>query len=167
MNKKLVSGRLFRRAAIVFAAKVCLALVTLVFAASISVSPTTYQAEVGSYVNVANNLVATDKGFSVASASSIAMGTVCTDPVQFSSSSRIATTTITASHWIFSVQVNSTTGILPNANYTVALMLGSTPYGPLCIEGAPTPANNEVITCNFDIGSTLPTSPYTFKVTIQ
>jgi hypothetical protein len=167
MSKKPQSLRLLRKAAIVFAVRVCLALVTLVFAASISVSPITYQAEIGSYVNVANNLVATDRGFSVASAGSIAVGTVCAHPVQFSSSPSTANTTITAGHWIFSVQVNSTTGIFANANYTVALTLASAPYAPLCIEGASAPANNDVITCNFDVGSTLPTSPYTFKVTIQ
>jgi hypothetical protein len=167
MSKKPVSLRLLRRTAVLFALRVCLALVTIVFAASISVTPTTYQSEVGSYVNVNNNLVATDRGFSFATTPSSAAGTSCASPIQFGSSPTTANTAITANHWVFTVQANSTTSIVANANFTVSLTVASTNEGSLCIEGASTPANNDTITCKFDIGPTLPTSPYTFELTIQ
>jgi hypothetical protein len=149
------------------AARVLLGLMVLVFAASISVNPTNYQAEIGSYVNVNNNLVAMDKGFSFVTTGSSPVGTGCANPVQFGSSPATANTAITADHWIFTVQVNSTTSFGANANSTVSLTVASASEGSLCIEGASTPANNDTITCKFDIGSTLPTSPYTFKLTVQ
>ena len=49
----------------IFAAKLLLSMVAIVFAASVSVTSSTYQAEMGSAVNVVNGLIATDKGFSV------------------------------------------------------------------------------------------------------
>jgi hypothetical protein len=167
MIKKPLSLRLLKRTALVFAVRVGLALVTLVFAASISVTPTTYQAEIGSYVNVNNNLVATDQGFSFTTTASSAAGTSCASPIQFGPSPTTANTAITADHWIFTVQVNSTTSIAANATFTVSLTVASANQGSLCIEGPSTPANGEVITCRFDVGSTLPTSPYTFQLTIQ
>src|SRR5205807_4660947 len=65
----------------IFAAKLLLSLVAIVFATSVSVTSSSYQAEIGSAVNVANGLTATDKGFSLASVASTA--TSCSVPVIF------------------------------------------------------------------------------------
>jgi len=150
----------------VFAAKFLLSMVAIVFAASISVTSSTYQAEIGSAVSVANNLVATDKGFTLAGSGASAVGTSCSSPIIFSGSPGTANTNITGGHLIYDVQVNSTTNAPVNSKFNVTLVLASTTYGPLCIQTPASPANGQTIDCKFDVGTTLPASPYTFKVTV-
>src|SRR2546429_2998348 len=124
----------------IFAAKLLLSLVAIVLAASISVTSSTYQAEIGSAVNVVNGLLATDKGFSLASVAS--NGTSCSSPVTFGSSPGTASTNITAGHLVYDVQINSTTSTsIPPAGtrFNATLVISSTPYGPVCIQ-TPTPS---------------------------
>ena len=147
--------------------KILVSLFVLVYAANITVTTTTYQSEFGATVSTANNLIATDKGFSVATSGASASGTTCSSPVIFSGTPATANTTITAGHFVYDVQVNSTSGATPNVKYNVTLTLASTPYGPLCIQNAATPANGQRIDCKFDVGTTLPASPYSFKITVQ
>ncbi len=147
--------------------KIVLSLGILVYAASISATTTTYQAELGSLVKVANNLLATDKGFTLAGAGSSATGTSCSSPIIFGGSPGTANTAITASHLVYDVQVNSTTNASPTTKFNVTLVLASTTYGPLCIQTPASPANGQTIDCKFDVGTTLPSSPYSFKVTVQ
>jgi hypothetical protein len=167
MSKKPLWVRLFKKAGAVLSARVLLALVALAFATSISITPVTYQAEIGSYVNVTNGLAATDQGFAIASANSMGIGSNCSSPVQFNNTPGAVNTSITKGDWVYTVQVNTTTGITANENFTVTLTVGTPSYGPLCIEGATTPATNQIIVCKFDVGNALPTSPYTFGVTIK
>jgi hypothetical protein len=148
-------------------AKVVLSLAILVYAGSISVSTSSYQAEMGSSVTVANNLFATDKGFALANTGSAAAGTNCTSPITFSDTPGTANTPITVGHLVYDVQVNSTGSVAPNTKFNVTLVLASTTYGPLCIQTPGTPMNGQTIDCRFDVGTTLPASPYTFKVTVQ
>jgi hypothetical protein len=147
--------------------KVALSLAVIVYAASISVTTTTYQAEIGSAVKVANNLLATDKGFTLAGSGSSATGTSCSSPIIFGGSPGTANIAITASHLVYDVQVNSTTSAPVSTKFNVTLVLASTTYGPLCIQTPASPANGQTIDCKFDVGTTLPASPYTFKVTVQ
>ena len=152
----------------IFAAKLLLSLVAIVLAASISVTSSTYQAEIGSAVNVVNGLLATDKGFSLASVAS--NGTSCSSPVTFGSSPGTASTNITAGHLVYDVQINSTTSnSVPPAGtkFNVTVVIGSTPYGPVCIQTPLPSASGQTIDCKFDVGTALPASPYTFKVTVQ
>ena len=152
----------------IFAAKLVLALVAIVFAASVSVTSSSYQAEIGSAVNVANGLVAMDKGFSLASVAS--NGTSCSSPVTFGPSPGTANTNITAGHLVYDVQVNSTTSTsIPPAGtkFNVTLVIGSNPYGPVCIQTPIPSVSGQTIDCKFDVGAALPASPYTFKVTVQ
>src|SRR5437660_7000185 len=110
----------------IFAAKLLLSLVAIVFGASVSVTSSTYQAEIGSAVNVANGLVATDKGFSLASVAS--NSTSCSSPVTFGSSPGIADTNITSGHLVYDVQINSTisTSIPPaETRFNVTLLIES------------------------------------------
>jgi len=157
--------RIGRGGSWVFGARLLLSLVALVFASSITVTSSSYQAEVGSAVNVANGLVATDKGFSVSLVGAAA--TSCSSPVTFGPTPGTANTTITGGHLIYDVQVNSTTLVPANTNFNVTLVVASTPYGPVCIRTPGSPANGQTIDCRFDVGTALPASPYTFKVTIQ
>src|SRR5207247_11251334 len=113
-GKPFRTVRLVKRAGWLVAAKVCLTLLALVFAASITVSTTTYQAQVGSAVNVTNSLLATDKGFSVASTGSTSNGTSCSAPVTFNSLPSVANTNITAGDIVYLVKVNSNSLAMPN-----------------------------------------------------
>ncbi len=157
-----------RRISWVFAAKVIVSLVVLVYAAGISVTTNSFQAEVGYAVKVANNLLATDKGFSLAtSGTPTPAGNTCSGPVQFGGTPGTANTVITMGHLVYDVQVNSTASAPSNTKFNVTLVLASTTYGPLCILTPPSPANGQVIDCKYDVGTSLPASPYTFKVTVQ
>jgi hypothetical protein len=144
--------------------KLLLSLVAIVFAASISVTSSTYQAEIGSVMKFPAGIVATDKGFSVSSTAGSAAGTSCSGPVIFSVTPRVANTTITAGHLVYDVQLNTTVGV-PTTKYNVTLVLGTSSYAPLCVQTVGVPG--EIIDCRFDVGTTLPASPYTFKVTVQ
>lgn len=69
---------------------------------------------------------------------------------------------------VYTVRVNSTSSAPATTKFNVTFTLGSTPYGPICIQTAATPTNGQIIDCKFDIAATtLPVSIYTFKVTIQ
>ena len=149
----------------IFAAKLLLSMVAIVFAASISVTSSSFQAEIGSAVNVANGLIATDKGFSVSQTVGAPTGTSCSSPVSFSASPQTANTTVVAGHLVYDVQVNATSGAPASTQFNVTLVVGSTTYGPLCIQTLTLLSGT--IDCRFDVGTALPASPYTFKITIQ
>jgi hypothetical protein len=110
-------------------------------------------------------LVAIDKGFAVQLTSSAA--TSCSTPVTFSIVPGTANTAITGGHLVYDVQVNSTALNVANAKYNATLTIGSTVYGPVCIQDAASPVVGQTIDCKFDIPVALPASPYTFKVVIQ
>ncbi len=145
--------------------RVLLSLVAIVFAASISVTSITYRAEMGSVVIVANGLLATDKGFASSPTAGSSAGTSCTSPVTFGILPKTANTTIVAGHLVYHVQVNATASAPINTKFNVTLVLASTTYGPLCIQTLALLSGT--IDCRFDVGTALPASPYTFKVTIQ
>jgi len=143
-------------------------LVAVVFAASISVTSSTYQAEIGSAVKVANGLIAIDKGFSLVLVASSA--TSCSSPVVFGPVPGTANTNITAGHLVYDVQVNSTaSSSMPPAGtkFNATLVLASISYGPVCISTPNPSVLGQTIDCKFDVGTLLPTSPYSFKVTVQ
>lgn len=167
MSKTSRLLRLARRTGLAVAVKAVLALLAIVFAVTITVTPVTYQAEFGSTVNVVSGLLATDKGFSLAPASASANGTSCSSPIVFGPSPGTANTTITVGHLVFDVQVNQTSSATPSTLFNVTLSLGSNTYGPLCIKTTSSPVNGETIDCRFDVGLALPPSPYAFKVTVQ
>ena len=160
-----LSGIIRRGGSWIFAAKLLLSLVAIAFAASVSVTSSSYQAEIGSAVNVVNGLIATDKGFSVSPTAGASAGTSCNSPVSFSVSPQTANTTIVAGHLVYDVQVNATSGAPANTVFNATLVVGSTTYGPLCIQTLALLSGT--IDCRFDVGTALPASPYTFKVTIQ
>jgi len=149
----------------IFAAKLLLSMVAIVFAASVSVTSSSYQAEIGSAVNVANGLIATDKGFAVSPTAGAPAGTSCASPIIFSASPQTANSTIVAGHLVYDVQVNATSSAPANKQFNVTLVVGSTTYGPLCIQTLALLSGT--IDCRFDVGTALPASPYTFRITIQ
>src|SRR2546426_942983 len=148
------------------AVKASVSFVILVSAASISVTTSNFQAEFGSAFNVANHLLATDKGFSLDTSGSQAAGTNCSSPVTFGPVPGTANTTITAGHLAYDVQV-STSGAQPSAKYNVTLVMAQNTYGPFCIATPASPVDGQMIDCRFDVGPNLPASPFSFKVTVQ
>jgi hypothetical protein len=155
-----------RRVSWLLLAKVMAFLVVLVYATTVSVTNNNHQAEVGSLLNVANGLIAIDKGFSVAASGWPATGATCPGiPVLFGVTPGTANTTITAGHFVYAVQINNTSAPI-TTTYNVTLVLASSTYGPLCIRTVALAAA-QIIVCRFDVGTPLPTSPYTFKVTVQ
>jgi hypothetical protein len=166
-RSRLLVAIIGRASGRVLAAKILLSLIVVVLAVSISVTSNTYQAEFGSNVNVANGLLATDKGFSLSSTAGSSVGADCNSPVVFGSTPKTANTTIVAGHLVYDVQVNSTASAVANTKFNVTLTVGSNSYGPLCIQTPASPTDGQIIDCKFDIGTALPASPYTFKVTVQ
>lgn len=162
---------ILRKTTLYLTIKVLLTLVVLAYAATIVTTTNTYQASIGGAVSVTNNLKAMDKGFSIALVDSSAAGTSCAGNVTFAVTAGTANNAITSGHIIFLIQVNSTASTPPSTCFTVTLTI--TPSGgpqqtyTVYIATDSTPANNEIIDCKFDIGSALPTSPYSFKVTVQ
>ncbi len=158
---------LAKRFSLIAPVKVVLMLVVLVYATNITITSKPYQAQIGSAVTVANGLLATDKGFALATSGASPVGTNCSSPVVFGPTAKTANTTITAGHLTFDVQVNSTLSAVANTKFNVTFTLSSTNYGPLCIQTPASPLNGQTIDCRFDVGTSLPTSPYSFKVTVQ
>ena len=149
----------------IFVAKLLVTLVAIVFAASISATSSTFQGEIASVVKFPAGLLATDKGFSAAPTAVSAAGTSCSSPATFNVNT-VANTNIVAGHLVYDVQVNATSSAPAATKFNVTFVLGSTTFGPLCIQTLAILSGS--IDCRFDIASiTLPASPYTFRVTIQ
>ena len=154
------------RMRLVLAAKILLSLVVLVSAASITITSSNYQAEIGSSVTVANGLLATDKGFTVASAGVNATGTSCSSPTTFGPVTGTASTAIVLGDLAYDVQI-STAGAPANMTFNVTFVLAGTPYGPLCIQTPSPSVDGQTIDCKYDVGISLPSSPYSFRVLVQ
>jgi hypothetical protein len=157
-----------RRVSWLLFAKILFSLVIVVYAATIAITTTSYQAEMGSNFTVTNQLIATDKGFYLATSAAGANGTLCTSPITFGSTPQTANSGITSGDLVYTVRVNSTGSAQATHKFNVTFVLGTSSFGPLCIQTAASPQSTQVIDCKFDIATnTLPASPYTFKVTIQ
>jgi hypothetical protein len=164
LGKASIRIRLLKKGGWFVAVKVCLALFTLVFAASITVTTTNRNAEVGSVLSVSNNLLVTSVSYSQASSTTSA--TSCSSPISFGSTPQIANTSIVQGHWFYDVRVNLTSSTPNNMAFNVTFVLGSTTYGPVCIKSGASVSSNWIIDCRFDIGAALPASPYSYKVTV-
>jgi hypothetical protein len=156
-----------------FSAKVVLAvLVIAVSAATITASSTNYQAEVGSSYSVSNNLLVGDKGFSKPAVDTSATGSCpSAGNVTFNASPGSANNAIIAGDIVYDVQVNATTSTPLVSCFTVTLTIsqsGSQTTRSLAIASGTSVAADQTIDCKLDIGTTsLPASPFSFKVTVQ
>jgi hypothetical protein len=155
-----------------FTGKAVLALLILaVSAASIATSSKTYQGEFGGALNVTNNLVGVDKGLSQATTGSAAVGaTSCSSGVIFGAA--VANNGIVAQHFIYSIRVNETATTTTNHCFQATLVLtpnggSATTYGPLYINSTVVSLSTNRVDCQFDIGTSIPSSPYSFTVTVQ
>ncbi len=150
-------------------AKVVLAiLVIAVSAANITVTTKNYQAEMGSAVNVNNNILVGDKGFLKPSTNTAATGSCPSGNVTFSSTAGVANNAITAGDLVYDVQVNATASTPLRSCFTVTFSISGSPDKTVTIASGTSIAAGWTIDCKLDIGTTsFPASPYSFKVTVQ
>jgi len=155
----------------VLAIKILLSFLVLVYASNITVTNTIYHAETGGVIRVTNNLTATDKGMSKASSTLSAAGKSCQDNVTFTGTPAIANTNITGGHFVYSIQVNTTSDTPQTTCFTVTLTI--IPNGGVLtnyivyLASGGSVAPDQTVECQFDIGSLLPISPYSFTVAVQ
>ncbi len=161
-----------RRASWYLAAKVILSLFVLASATSFAVTPTVYHAENGGAITVTGNLTATDRGINKTTETSQAIGATCGQNVTFTTGTlSVAHTNLTTNHYVYNIQVNATLSTPHSTCFSVTLTI--TPVGAsssvyvLYLASGTSPDPNQAISCEFDIGSTLPTSPYSFSVAVQ
>jgi hypothetical protein len=173
MNFALRFQRWLRRTFTVYlSAKIALTVLVLaVSAAAITVTPRTYTAELGAAVNVNNKLTGIDKGFAKAVAPATANGGSCASNVTFTiTPGTTATTNVTSNDYVYDIQI-ATTGQTPVSTcYKVALTLTpstgvQTSYGPLYIATG-SPASWQPLDAKFDVGTTLPASPFSFLIAV-
>jgi|SRR2546427_5962173 len=154
-----------------FVLKIFLVLIMLAWATNSAIQPLNYTGESGRLDRTNNELLTTAKGFSKTSAASAA-GTSCGSPVTFGSGT-VANTALTGGNIIFAAQVN-TTATTPNSTcFTVTFYLSTsmgsqTTFGPVYLSTGASVTPGQAIDCKFDLGSSsLPTSPFSYKVTVS
>jgi len=123
-------------------------------------------------LNVVSALSGADRGFSKAASTVAANGAACVSAVQFGPVAETATPGVISGHMIYDVQLN-TTGTTPaNGCWQVSLTYTTnggalTTIGPVWIgTGAAPPPVNQMIDCQFDIGSSLPYSPFSYATSV-
>ncbi len=152
----------------VVSAKILLPILIFASAASIAVTQYPYQSTFGAVLKIDSTLTAADKGFSRANGALSPAGTSCPSLVVFGVVSK-ANNNIVSGDVIYDVQLNTTANTAANACFTVTLTV--TPSGGIqsnysvFISNAAPNVLGQVIDCQFDIGTSLPLSPFSFKVT--
>jgi hypothetical protein len=154
-----------------FSAKVVLAVLVLaVSGATITVSTTNYQAELGSAYNAKNNILVRDKGFFKASAATTATGS-CPTATTFGPVASNANNNIIAGDIVYGVQLNATATTPLFTCFTVTLTFssgGSQTVTTLQIASTSSILADQTIDCKLDTGMTsLPSSPFSFTLTVQ
>ncbi len=150
--------------------KAILSLIVLVNAASVIVTTTQYKAIIGGAVSVSSNLVSRDRGFFKASSALPATGTTCPTAAIFGVAT-IATLGMTAGHTVYDLQVNTTTLTTPqNTCWSVAFVYtpaegSQTTLGPFVI-GTLIAVSGLTMDCDFDVGASIPNSPFSYSVTV-
>ncbi len=151
--------------------KAALTIFVLVYATGFAIMPKQFSAEKGSRLSVTNNLLSLDKGFSKALVPLSATGTCPSNNVTFAVSANNANTVVTLGDIVFDAQVNAT-GTTPTLScFTVTLTLtpsgGSPPPYTVTIASGSSVSQGWTIDCKFDVGASLPASPFSFKITVQ
>ena len=153
------------------AIKVLLLLVVVVYGASIGITQTKYQSEIGGTFNVANQVTLIDKGFATATLPSSATGNCPSANVTFGITPGTANNAVTMNDYVFDAQVVTTASTPALTCFTVTLTL--TPNGApettytLKIASGATITAGQTIDCKFDIGAALPIPPFAFLAKVQ
>ncbi len=171
MCRSTTTRTLASKGSLYLAAKIFLSLVILAHATliqSIVTSPS-YQSITGGAIKV-NNLSGADKGFAKAGSAIAAAGTSCSANVTYTATPGTANNPITSGDIIYDIQLNTTGSTPASTCFTVTLSItpngGSQTNYNVYIATGPTPGAGKTIDCKFDIGISLPSSPYTFKLSV-
>jgi hypothetical protein len=159
------------RALLCLLVKLSLSLLVVTYAADITSTTKTYYAENGGVISVTNNVTATDKGIArITSVGGIVSGT-CGLNVTFGGTPRLANTTLTANDFAYTVEVTTTNSTPANTCLSVTLKITPASGAPLnetvYLATGQSVTENETVDCQFDIGPSLPVSPYSFIITVQ
>ena len=152
--------------------RLILTTVFLAYAATSSIATTSYRALIGGELNVVSALSSADRGFAIATSNIAANGAACGNAVQFGLLAGTATPGVASGHMIYDIQLN-TTGSTPATCWQVKLTYttssgSSTTVGPVWIgNSVANPPLDEVIDCQFDMGASLPSSPFSYAVVVS
>jgi hypothetical protein len=140
---------------------------TVVYASSVSVATSTYQAQNGVYYVVTGNFGVTGQGFTVGQTA-----TASTQPCAWSNGGT-CTTAVTGGDWVYTVQVALTGNTPTSSTFTVTLQWlpqGGTAYvtvGTLQFTTPSTITPGQTMNFIFDTGSTSFTAPAAIVITVQ
>jgi hypothetical protein len=135
------------------------------YAATVSVSTATYQAQNGVYYQVTGNLQVQSNGFFVAQSSSTASSQPCAW-----SAGGTCTTALTTGDWYYSVTVSLTANTPPSTTYKVTVLwnqgTGYAQMGSLTFTTPSTVQAGQSMTFIFDTGSTIFNAPSGIVITV-
>ncbi len=139
---------------------------TYSFAASVSITPSTYQGIQGVSYNVTGGLTAASNGFQVVQAT----GTATTLPASWTNAGTVQTA-LTAGHWVYSVTVTLNTVPGATTTYTVSVTWntgsGYSALGSSLTVSVPTTATaGQTMTFLLDSGLTTFTAPAGIVITV-
>jgi hypothetical protein len=138
---------------------------TVVYASSVSVASSIYQAQSGVYYQVTGNIVAQGLGFTVAQSTSTASAQPC-----MWSSSGVCTTAVTAGDWVYTVKITLENGVTPGATYTVTVSWdtgsGYVQMGSLTFTAPSTVTAGQTMDFVFDTGSISFNAPVGIVITV-
>jgi|ECHhosMinimDraft_1075155.scaffolds.fasta_scaffold06242_1 hypothetical protein len=138
---------------------------TVVYASSVSVATSTYQAQSGVYYQVTGNIGAQGLGFTVAQSASTASAQPC-----MWSSGGVCTTAVTAGDWVYTVMITLENGVTPGDTYTVTVSWdtgsGYVQMGSLTFTAPSTVTAGQTMNFVFDTGSTSFNAPVGIVITV-
>jgi len=138
---------------------------TVVYASSVSVATSTYQAQSGVYYQVTGNIGAQGLGFTVAQSASTALAQPC-----MWSSGGVCTTAVTAGDWVYTVKITLENGVTPGETYTVTVSWdtgsGYVQMGSLTFTAPLTVTAGQTMNFVFDTGSTSFNAPVGIVITV-
>lgn len=138
---------------------------TAVYASSVSVATSTYQAQSGVYYQVTGNIGAQGLGFTVAQSASTASAQPC-----MWSSGGVCTTAVTPGDWVYTVKITLENGVTPGATYTVTVSWdtgsGYVPMGSLTFTAPSTVTAGQTMNFVFDTDSTSFNAPVGIVITV-
>jgi hypothetical protein len=139
------------------------------YAATVSVSTATYQAQNGVYYQVTGNLQVQSNGFFVAQSSTTPTSGTAANPCTWTNGGSCSTA-VTAGHWVYQVTVSLTATTNPSTNYAVTVLWntgsGYVQMGQLYFTTPSSITAGQSMTFTFDTGSTSFNAPSGIVITV-
>ena len=153
------------------AAKFLLSFGVLVYASNITMTTTVYHVESGGVINVTVNLTAMDRGLSKTASMLSASGTSCASNVTLTGTPGNCHTVLTSNRLVYSIHGEHNFEHFSQHLFHCNANNHPQWWKPHQLHGLHSQRSisdpDQTINCELDIGSALPTSPYSFSVTVQ